>query len=150
MNEINLVYCVDLDSSCPEVLEFSGSELHADLVYYNVSNPVDLSDYERRIFRNEVEAEAFVKSYNEVLSNLDKYCKRSNTRDTTIPCMIYKRRYIALSILGLKLQTVRHYKKRWQPGQFFNLNDQCYFLTVRLLKLSEYGSSHYKYEFEVV
>jgi hypothetical protein len=146
---MKLVYCVDLDTPRPEVLEFSGDDLEADLEYFEVSSPLELDNYDRRVFLSEVEAEAYLNTYLKTLRSLDnaKICKSRQ-----LPCMLYKRRYIVQTLLNSKMYTERHYKKNWKPGVLFNLHDQTYFLTVRLTQLEELEDDDgvfYRYYFEL-
>lgn len=140
-------FCIDLDSKNPEVLEFSGPELEEDMRYYNASSPLDLTDPDRRVFLTEEDAEKFLDTYTRALRTL------SNERicvSRELPGMLYKRRYIVLSLLGLKTKTVRHYRRDWKPGQLFNLHDQTFFLTVELTELVEREDGYFEYRFKII
>ena len=140
-----MYYCIDLDDRSPEVLEYSGQVLADDMEYFGVKNALDLDTYDRKVFRSDEDADAFLDHYLDVLKNLDnkKICL-----DRSLPAILYKRRYIVQSIMGEKCQTYRHYKKNWKPGQLFNLHDQTFFLTVRLKSITETPDG-YCYKFEL-
>ena len=143
-----VIYCVDLDARRPQVLEFGGEELAFDLEFFEAEAPMDLETYDRRLFETYEAAETFLDAYTKTLKSLsnEKICL---SRD--LPAMLYKRRYMILTILGLKLQTYRGYlKKDWKPGDLINLHDQTYFLTVRLKKIYfDDEVEQYCYEFEM-
>lgn len=141
----NQFYCIDLDSSRPEVLDFSGDELQKDLDFFNVQNALELSDYDRKVFKTEAEADTYLSRYFFAKNSLDnnEICKSRK-----LPAMLYKRRYIVQTLLGEKLQTFRHYKKNWKPGQLFNLHDQTYFLTVELISITKVRDN-YCYKFKL-
>jgi hypothetical protein len=138
-------FCIDLDSKCPEVLEYSGQALLDDLEHFGVQDALELDNYDRRVFRTPEEADAYLELYNRTLKSLNNthICKAKG-----IPAMLYKRRYIVQTLLGEKLQTYRHYKKPWTPGTLFNLHDQTFFLTVRLKSIEETPDG-FKYSFEL-
>jgi hypothetical protein len=144
MEKIQQCFCIDLERSKPEVMEYSGQVLKNDMAYFKANTPLDLDSFDWRVFLSESQAETFLEKYLKVLKNLDndKIC-----HSRKLPAMLYKRRYIVLTLLGLKLKTVRHYKKDWKPGQLFNLNDQTFFLTVRLKKITPLPNGEFKYEF---
>jgi hypothetical protein len=137
-------YCIDLDSKRPEVLEYGEQALAIDLKEYQASDPLELQDFDRRVFKNDSDAEQFLDKYNAILNALDLYCRRS----ADAPCILYKRRYIVLAILGLKTYTERHYRKDWQPGQIFYFHDQTYFLRCRLKSIVSIGDG-YRYHYDL-
>lgn len=139
------VFCIDLDSPRPDVLEFSGAALREDLEFFEVASPLELNNFDRRIFLNERDAESYLEKYKRTLKSLDnnKICL-----DRKLPAMLYKRRYIVQSLLGEKLETFRHYKKNWSPGQLFNLHDQTFFLTVQLISITE-EDEEFLYKFKL-
>lgn len=141
----SVVFCIDLDKST-EILEFHPSEYNKDLESFKKNSVYELQDYNRRIFRTESEASKFRLEYLTALRALDnsRICK---SRD--LPCMLYKRRFIVLSLLGLKNQTFRHYKRNFERGTLFNLHDQTYFLTVRLDELIEHKKNLFEYRFSL-
>lgn len=145
---LHIVYCIDLDTSRPAVLEFSGDELQFDLDHFGVKDPLELNTPDRKVFRTECEAERYLERYNEALA-----CLKRNYRGQTFeaPCMLYKRRYLVQTFLGEKMSTRRTYKKNWKIGQHFNLHDQVLFLTVRLKSIQELRDEdgiYYRYHFE--
>src|SRR5690606_10428833 len=83
-------------------------------------------------FNSEKKAEAFLKQYKKIKASLNnrKICK-----SRSLPAILYKRRYMVLTLMGLKPQTYRSYLKPWKIGQLFNLHDQTFFLTVKLKDL---------------
>ena len=149
MNEV--YYCIDLDRKKREVLEYSGQTLDADLKFFNCKDALEMNsvNYDRRTFETPEEAEAFLQRYNDEIATLDnsKICKSRK-----LPAMLYKRRYLILSLLGEKLQTVRSYKKNWNTGDLINLHDQNFFLTVQLTVIEEFeheNKKFYRYKFQL-
>jgi hypothetical protein len=137
-------FCIDLDNSL-EILDFSGEELEYDMRHYNASQPTDLSDYDRKVFNSEAEAEAYLERYTATLEGLSERARR----DLRLPCMLLKRRYIVQVMLGEKHYTIRPYKKAWEPGQLFQFHDQINFLTVRLTSLTQTIDKEWKYTHEL-
>lgn len=138
-------YVIDLDEARPEVKYLNDKDLSEDFRYYQTNSLDALSDNDRKYFKTEKEAESFLAKYLKVLKSLNnaKLCK-----DKNLPNLLYKRRYIVLSILGLKTYTMRHYNRGWTAGQLFNFYDQTYFWTVRLVSIEKISSKEYKYSFE--
>ena len=139
-------FALDLGSKKPEVLDFSGKDLAKDIKYFKSSDPKDLSDYSRKVFRKEKEAEKYLKKFKKTLKKLPKLRDGGWERG---PSLIYKRHYLVQSYLGEKLQTYRDYKKDWKPGQIIKLYDQTYYILVRLKKITK-KSNKYNYEFRLV
>ena len=139
-------YVIDLDVKRPEVSFLDAEGLDLDFKFYKTQNIDDLSDNDRKYFRTEKEAEEFLSRYLKVLDSLDnaRLCK-----DRSLPNMLYKRRYLVLSLLGLKSHTKRKYDKKWKAGQLFNLYDQTYFLTVKLKNVFKNTEGLYQYDFEI-
>ena len=140
-----MAYCIDLDKRNPRVLILDGEELDFDLEYFGKRRAVDLTTYDRRVFNSIPEASQFLEKYEEVENSLTS---RKLKRDPSLPNLLYKRRYMILTIMGLKLETSRHFNKKWKPGQLIQLYDQTYFLTVRLKKITEVSPKEFRYEFE--
>lgn len=136
-------YCVDLDKKL-EVLDFSGEELAADLLFYGVKKATDLSNNTRIVFNTEAEAEAFLASYKRTLKGLSN---KTDCKDRKLPNVLAKRRYIVLAKMKLKNQTWRAKPLKIKKGDFFNLYDQTHFLTVQCTKVTEIdGQFCYNYK----
>jgi hypothetical protein len=120
-------------------------DLQACLDEDNLTHWKQLNSYDFKVFDDEAEAEAWLKEYISVLRGLSnaKICK---SRD--LPAILYKRRYIAQTLMREKMQTFRHYAKPWKPGQCFNLHDQTYFLTVQLKRITETDQG-FRYDFDL-
>ena len=119
-----------------------------DMKANKFEKPLQLSDYDWKVFSTKKSAEAWLERYNEILKNLNnkKICK---SRD--LPAILYKRRYIVQTLMGEKNQTNRSYdKKEWKPGMLFNLHDQVFFLTVKLISKTKKGTKDYCYKFKVM
>lgn len=146
MNEA-AAFIIDLDETHPEIKYIDKEGLELDFKAYKTRSLEKLSDNDRKYFSTFEAAETFLKKYLSILNNLHKL-KICNSRD--LPAILYKRRYIVQSLLGLKNQTYRDYKKDWKPGQLVNLHDQTNFLTVRIKKIAfcEERQS-WKYDFEL-
>jgi hypothetical protein len=141
-----MFYIVNLESKTPEVLEYTPKIMNDDLHHFKLKDPMELNDYDWRVFKSEREADRFLKKYMATLNSLDnkKICK---SRD--LPAMLYKRRYIVQTLMKEKLQTIRSYKKKWKAGDLFNLHDQSFFCTVELVSLTELGDNLYEYKFKL-
>lgn len=128
-------FFVDLDvpDRSLQVDEYDLAFLRRDLKEFGRKNVMDLNDYDWRIFDSEKKAESFLKKYKKIKAGLSnhKICKSRE-----LPAILYKRRYMVLTLMGLKPQTYRNYSKPWKVGQLFNLHDQTFFLTVRLKSLT--------------
>jgi hypothetical protein len=140
-------YAIDLDSRKPDVTLFSGEALQNDMTFFKANRVEDLADFDRKIFKAQIDAEKYLDLYNKTLKNLDNrvICK---SRD--LPAILLKRRYIVQTILGEKLYTERNYKKNWKPGQRFNFHDQIFFLTVELISITEIKAGHYRYDYKLI
>lgn len=125
------VFCIDLDSRNPEILQFGGEALKRDMEFFNVKSPLELETFDRRIFETQDAAKKWLKKYRQAENSLKKFKKRAKY----VPCLLYKRRYLIQTLMGEKLQTIRHYKKPWGIGQIFYLYDQTHFVPVKLLDL---------------
>ena len=138
-------YVVDTTKKTLETEIYDLKTIRKDLKALRLKSVSDLIDYNWQIFSTEEEAELFISKYNKVLKNLhnDFICESRQ-----LPNLLYKRKYLVLTLLGVKSHTVRSYRKDWQPGQKFNLYDQTYFLTVTLKKISEVDGK-YRYDFEL-
>jgi hypothetical protein len=136
-------FCIDLDSSKPEVMEYSGAALETDLEFFGAKNPLELSNFDRRVFDSERDAVKYLRKFLSIRRNLKRIAKKGDDA----PCMLYKRHYMIQTILGEKLYTERDYlKKFWTPGTMFYLHDQINFLKVKLKKVSEIENG-YRYDF---
>lgn len=133
-------YCIDLDTSRPQILELSKEELAYDIEFYGGLKRIPP---DRRVFKTEDEAKIFLEDYSATMRRLKRL-----PADNGYPCMLYKRRYLTLSAMGLKLYTERDYLKPWKKGQLFNFHDQTYYLTVRLKKISKLKDGGFRYDFE--
>lgn len=140
-----MAYCIDVDARNPKILNFSGDALDFDLKYYKAKKATDLTTYERRVFNDLDAATKFYNKYLETLKNLDnkKICK---SRD--LPTLRYKRHYIVLTLMGLKNETYRKKSKKWEVGQLINLQDQTYFLTVKIKSITKI-KDEYCYKFSL-
>ena len=140
-------YCIDLDEKCPEVLLFKKSDLQLDLNFNDLKYPEELSDYDRKVFVTQDEAEAYLltfQTYFEVLKKQSCY----KTKD--VPHMLLKRRYLVQTLMGQKTSTIRNYRKNWIPGQMFNFHDQTYFLTVELINIRQIDDDLFLYNFKTI
>lgn len=140
------LYCIVLGTKDPKVTLYSVDDIKADLKYFGLKNPMELDDYDFKVFRTEKAANSWLKRYSKILKSLNnkRICK---SRD--LPAMLYKRRYMVQTLMGEKMQTYRHYPKEWKPGQLFNLHDQVFFLTVKLSSLKKMGRGSYCYKFRL-
>lgn len=131
-----------------QIFELDNSELQAELADLGVSKIEELNDYDRRFFKSLDDCNEFLDEYEETEERLRRgdFCKSK-----ALPCLIYKRRYLILSAMRVKLQTFRKYSKNWKTGQLFNLYDQTYYVTAKLKKIT-YDSKEklYCYDFEIM
>lgn len=144
-SDSQLFYFINLESSAPHIEEATIEEVSDTIVEHKVQHWKDLNDYDFKLFDNKKEAQEFFSQYMTALKSLDN--KRiCNSRD--LPCLLYKRRYIVQSLLGLKNQTYRHYLKDFKKGDLINLHDQTYFLTVQIESVTKEGKN-YCYKFKL-
>lgn len=139
-------FYIKLESPKPSVKLYVPDDIRADMKAEGASSPIKLDDYDFKVFRTEREANSWLKKYLRILKSLSnkRICK---SRD--LPAMLYKRRYIVQTLMGEKMQTYRAYPKPWRPGQYFNLHDQVFFLSVRLTSLKKVGKNSYRYKFKL-
>jgi hypothetical protein len=130
---LNDHFVIDLDRS-PEVLVFEAQDIMDDLEIFGLTDPMDLADFDRKIFKTEEEAEKYLEKYLGVMRSLPDLNLKSIPG---MPKMLYKRRFLVQTILGEKMKTYRHYKKPWPSGTKFQLHDQTYFYTVELISIEE-------------
>ena len=129
-------YLINLINKDLKIRELKGKKLQNILEDSNVKDPRKLTNYDRRVFLTMPEAEKFLKSYKKILNGLNsKTCKKKG-----ITAILYKRRYIILSLMREKNQTVRNKPRvnmmmsKVKIGEMFNLYDQTNMLTVILTK----------------
>ena len=139
-------YVIDLDVTRPELSYLDEDGLNEDFTYFQTNSLDDLSDNDRKYFKTESEASTFLKTY---LKTMDGLKNEIICKDKNLPNLLYKRRYIVLSLLGLKNQTYRHYLKPWKKGQLINLYDQTFFLTVEIVSITEIEDGNYEYKFKL-
>lgn len=139
---MNPVYAIDLDARRLEVGLFEGHELELDMAFFNVSSPTQLETWDRRIFRTEEDADSFLTAYKDALKHLPRGNKRPE-----LPCMLLKKRYLTLAVMGLKTYTTRSYKKDWKAGQVFQFHDQEHFLPVKLTDVIALTNGEFRYHY---
>jgi len=150
-------YCIDLAVNSKivphdelEVLEYDTKALLEELKEWEVETVEELTDYDRCVFSSLESAEKFLDDY---LNTYEKLGKTKICLDKNIPAMLYRRRNIVQTLMGYKMQTIRDYKKKWLPGQRFNLHDRTYFLTVELISIEDYDcpirGACYQYNFKL-
>lgn len=146
-NNVKTYYCIELDSTKPQVLEYPIELINEDLEHYGIKNPLHLSDFDLKVFQSESDANEYLETYNKTKKSL-KNSDICVSRD--LPAILYKRRYIVQSVLGEKMYTERNYLKNWKVGQLVNLHDQVFFLTVKIKKITEVEKGIWRYDFELV
>ncbi|KYG67626.1 hypothetical protein AZI85_17250 [Bdellovibrio bacteriovorus] len=152
MGTLKTHFCIDLSVKNPEVMEYSPEVIREDLEYFGFKDPMELNDYDHKIFKTEKAAESWLTKYKGILKALDnnKICL---TKD--VPTILYKRRYIVQTLMGEKLQTYRDSDRvhkmmsKVTIGGMFNLNDQTFFLTVVLKAVEKIDKKTYKYVFDL-
>lgn len=140
-------FYIKLDTSKPKIRIYPAESIKLDMKSEGARSPLALNDYDFKVFRTEAEANRWLSKYIKILRGLTnrKICK---SRD--LPAMLYKRRYMVQTLMREKMQTYRSYLKiDWKPGQFINLHDQVFFLTVRLTSIKKVGRSSYRYKFDL-
>ncbi len=139
-------FYIKLESPKPSVKLYVPDDIKLDMRVEGVRSPLELDDYDFKVFRTEQQANSWLKKYLRILKSLNnkRICK---SRD--LPAMLYKRRYMVQTLMGEKMQTYRHYPKKWKPGQLFNLHDQVFFLTVKLTSLKRNSRKSYCYKFQL-
>lgn len=141
------VFYIDFLDAKPIVSEYEQRYLNDDLTEADTSEIMDLDEPDWRVFKDPKHAHEFLARYLHILKHELKNERICLSRE--LPCMLYKRRYIVQSIMGVKNQTFRHYFKDWKPGQLINLHDQTNFLTVRITRIVQVSKDEWKYEFTI-
>lgn len=126
------VYCVDIAARCPKIVAYSG-------VY---SQTID-----RRLFRTLIDAETWLGQYRLALSDLTRVTLAT---PTTLPAIPYKRRYMALTLMGEKGMTRRTSRKLWPKGTVFRFHDQTYSVGVRLRRIYQVEPGVYQYDYQLL
>lgn len=127
------------------VEQYTDEVLQQELDEFGVKNPQDLQDYDRMIFKSKLEAEMFINMYKLEYERI--VTDKTLCQSRFYPALAYRRRYLPLALMGLKLQTTRDFLKPWPVDQLFNLHDRTYFLTVRLKEIKKTGPKQYTYFF---
>jgi hypothetical protein len=140
-------FLIDLDKKVLKVEEYPQDDLKVDLRYFKLKDPLELSNFDFKVFDSEKKAMTWLKRFTDILSNLDNkvICKSRE-----LLTVLLKRKYMAQTIMGEKKQTYRSYKKDWQKGQLFNFHDQTFFLTVKLSSIEKNGKFGYCYKFSLL
>lgn len=146
MTKQKVFFCIDLGASKPEVMELSGKPLEDELKLSGTSNPLNASDYDRKIFLREKTAERYL---NRFLTARKKLRRLKDGGWPPGPSLIYKRHYLVQTTLGEKLQTYRSYRRDWKRGQVIKLYDQTYFVLVKLISITK-TSDGYRYDFSLL
>lgn len=140
-------YYIKLDTSKPKVRLYPSEAIKVDMKSSGAKSALALDDYDFKVFRTQKEADRWLGKYLKILRSLNnkKICK---SRD--LPAILYKRRYMVQTLMREKMQTYRSYlKEDWRPGQYINLHDQVFFLTVRLTSIKKVGRGSYRYKFNL-
>lgn len=140
------VYYIDLYDSKPVVSEYEKKYLNQDLREAETSNVMDLDDVDWRIFTDVKRAHDFLANYLHVMKHVLPHYKGNSSPQ--FKHMLYKRRYLVQTLMGLKPQTFRNYYKPWQ-GEMVNLHDQIHFLPVRVTKITQTQDNEWRYDFEL-
>ena len=144
-------YLIDLDKAPLCIKLFASEDVASDMKYFKVRKPIDLSDYDRKVFTTFAAAEKYLKKYKATLSYLrkKKTCLRKD-----VPAILYKRRYMVQTLMREKNQTYRDSPRvikmmsDLRVGDMFNLYDQTYSLTVVLTSVNK-SKGLYKYCFKL-
>lgn len=140
------LYVVDLKSKPLEVRLYTVDLIKSDMQDFGQKKPMDLQDFDWRLFETLREARLWLVKYRKALRKFHKMPTK-HTRRKDIPCILYKERYAAQTILGEKMHTKRHYLKPWQRGQLFYLQGRMHFLCVKLTHI-EKKDGKYIYSFD--
>lgn len=139
-------FYIRLDTGKPKVRLYPADDIRADMKSEGVRSPMALDDYDFKVFTTENAATVWLAKYMKILRSLSN---KRICRSRDFPAILYKRRYMVQTLMGEKMQTYRSYPKAWKPGQYFNLHDQVFFLTVRLKSLKKLGPNSYCYKFSL-
>ena len=143
---MNDFYYIKLNTSNPVLRLYPVASIKTDMKNAEVKSPIALVDYDFKVFRTEKEANLWLAKYLKILRSLDN---KQICKSRELPAMLYKRRYMVQTLMGEKLQTYRSYSKPWKPGQYFNLHDQVFFLTVKLTSMKKISENSYLYKFKL-
>lgn len=133
----------------PEQFSVEGQELKDDMKHFKVKCPTKISNWDMRVFKTSHEANDFYENYIDMMKNMKKY---SVCTDRNLPSLLFKKRYIALTLLGIKFYTTRTGErlKNANEGDLINIYDQTHFHTVRLTKKEKINDKEFKYSFEKI
>ena len=132
--------------------EYVHEDIADDMKQLGAKTIDEISDYDFKIFSTKSSAEKWLAKYVKTSERLkDKRICRSKD----LICILYKRRYMIQTLMGEKNQTYRDSKRvqsmmaEVRPGSLFNLYDQTFFLTVRLIKAVKAGRGVMCYKFRL-
>jgi len=141
-----MAYCINVKARRPKVELLDGDALDYDLKFFGVKRAKDLDfvNLKHKVFEQLSDAENFLKEFTRINNSLDNklICKSRE-----LPTLRMPRAYIVLALMGEKTLTERRKTKNWKPGQLFNIQDQTFFLTVRLKKIAEIGPQKFIFHF---
>lgn len=137
-------FAIHLDRKVLEIMEYSEEIAIQDMKVLRVKYIEELNDHTFQVFRKEWQAEKFLDKYNSTLKSLK--CIKGLPR---MPGMKYSRRYLTLASMGVKLSTVRHYRKDWEPGTLFRFCDQTYYVLCELRSITKHKNG-WKYDYSVM
>lgn len=140
-----MAYCIDLDAKRPEVMLFDGEELEEDLNYCKETDPRKLSDFDRRVFLKQSEAEKYLIRFKRALEFLPYLPCEDSKKSLRL-----KRHYLVQTWLGEKTYTDRSFKKDWRPGDVFYLHDQTYYVRCMLKWIERNKDGTFRYEYSVI
>lgn len=142
------VYMLDLTKSQVEKIRFKKSEYES---YCKVNEYHEYSnEYDFKVFDTEKQAENWLEKYEKAIKSLSKISPKGSKAS-----ILYKRRYLAQTVMSEKLQTYRNSSRvnkmmsKLSPGDQFTLHDQTHFLPVILTLATKVDETTVKYEFKL-
>lgn len=138
-------YFIDLEQKIKTIETYEEKYLNGDIAYHEVDDALELSDYDWRVFDNLDTAKEFLDKYLET----EKKLRRLPEYNPKFSKMLYKRRYLVQSAMGLKNSTVRHYYKPYENRDIV-FHDQTYAIVVRVKSVKQIDENEWEYNFEVL
>lgn len=148
---MTIYYAIDTETKALDIMEYDEDSLSEDLKFFGVKNALQLDSPDWKVFSSLENAEDWKLKYVRTMRLLNGKTYKKSESFSGLPCLLYKKRWIAQAILGDKLSTQRHFSKDWKVGDKFYFHDQTNFILCVLTKpIKEVGKSQFKYEYKIV
>lgn len=150
MNKLHDVwYCVDLTRKIPVVESMLYSEWKFALEENGLESFKELEGHDFKVFKNIRDAQKFLFRYLDILEDLDDMTHKKRISKK----LLYKRRYIVTTLMGLKNYTMRtHNRPKIKEGDLIQFYDQTYFINALITKVENEtidGKKYTRFDYEL-